>query len=100
MRTQTEVHFHGVERSEAVEAGILAKVAKLEKHFDGLSRCRVVLEATHRNQQRPLAYLIKIELTVPSKKPLVITHKSAGTQTNGDLQVAIRDFRTRRQHDR
>ena len=91
MRAQTEVHFHGIERSKAVEARIIEKVEKLEKHFDKLSRCRVVLEASHRNHQRPLAYQIKIELTVPSKKPIIITHECAAAQGNSDLQLAIRD---------
>lgn len=91
MRAQTEVHFHGIERSKAVEARIIEKVEKLEKHFDRLSRCRVVLEAAHRNHQRPLAYQIKIELTVPTKKPIIISHECAATQGSDDLQLAIRD---------
>lgn len=91
MRTQTEVHFHGIEKSDAVETRILEKVGKLEKYFDRLSRCRVVLEAPHRNAQRPLVYQIKIELTVPSQKPIVISHERAVSQGNDELQLAIRD---------
>lgn len=91
MRTRTEVHFHGIEKSDAVEARIHERVGKLEKHFDRLSRARVVIEASHRNHQRPLAYQIKIELTVPSKKPIIVTHTCTASQGNGDLQLAIRD---------
>lgn len=91
MRTQTEVHFHGIEKSDAIEARILEKVSKLEKHFDRLSRCRVVLEAPHRNGQRPLAFQIKIELTVPSKKPIIVCHEQVVSQGNEELPIVIRD---------
>lgn len=91
MPTQTEVHFHGIEKSEAVEARIVEKVAKLGKYFERLTRARVVVEATHRNAQRPLAYLIKIELSVPGRKPIIVSHERATSQGNDDLQLAIRD---------
>ncbi len=91
MPTQTEVHFHGIEKSEAIEARILEKVGKLAKHFERLSRARVVVEAPHRNAQRPLAYLIKIELSVPGRKPIVVSHERPVSQGNDELQLAIRD---------
>lgn len=91
MHTRTEVHFKGIDKSEAIEARILEKVAKLEKYFDRLSRARVVIEAPHRNGQRPLAYQIKIELSIPSRKPIVISHERAVSQGNEELQLAIRD---------
>lgn len=91
MRTQTEVHFKGVDKSEAIEQRILEKMAKLENHFDRLTRARVVIEASHRNGQRPLAFLVKIELSVPSRKPIVISHERAVGQGSDDLQLAIRD---------
>lgn len=91
MRTRTEVHFKGIEKSEAIEERILDKLEKLEKSFDRLSRARVVIEAPHRNGQRPLAYLVKIELSIPSRKPIVISHERAVSQGNDELQLAIRD---------
>ncbi|MDX2203492.1 MAG: HPF/RaiA family ribosome-associated protein [Hyphomicrobiaceae bacterium] len=91
MPTQTEVHFHGIEKSAAVEARILEKVEKLGRHFERLSRARVVVEAPHRNALRPLAYLIKIELSIPGRKPIVVSHERAVSQGNDELQLAIRD---------
>lgn len=91
MRTRTEVHFKGIDRSEAIEERILDKMEKLEKYFDRLSRARVVIEAPNRNGQRPLAYLIKIELSIPTRQPIVITHERAVSQGNDELQLAIRD---------
>lgn len=91
MRTQTEVHFKGVDKSEAIEARILEKMEKLESHFDRLTRVRVVVESSHRNGQRPLAYLVKIELSVPGRQPIVISHERAVGQGNDALQLCIRD---------
>jgi ribosome-associated translation inhibitor RaiA len=91
MRTRTEVHFKGIDKSDAIEERILDKMEKLEKYFERLSRARVVIEAPNRNGQRPLAYLVKIELSIPSRKPLVIMHERAVSQGNDELQLAIRD---------
>ena len=53
MHTPVEIHFHGIEKSEAVEERVREKVSKLEKHFGRMTRCRVVLEAPHRSPQKP-----------------------------------------------
>jgi len=91
MRTHTEVHFHGIERSEAIETRIREKVSKLERHFQRITRCRVVLEAPHRNALRPLIYQIKIELDVPSRRPIVVCHERPANPNSDELGLAIRD---------
>ena len=65
MITPVEIHFHGIEKSEAIEERVRWKVSKLEKHFGRITRCRVVLEAPHRSPTKPKVYQIKIELSLP-----------------------------------
>jgi len=48
MNAPVEVHFHGIQKSEAIEQRVRDKVAKLEKHFGRMTSCRVVLEAAQR----------------------------------------------------
>jgi putative sigma-54 modulation protein len=91
MTDGVEIHFHGIEKSEAVEEKVRAKVAKLEKHFGRMTRCRVVLEAPHRSPQKPKVYQIKIEIAVPSRKPIVVRHEREGPHANEELKLAIRD---------
>jgi len=91
MHTPVEIHFHGIEKSAAVEERVREKVSKLDKHFGRMTRCRVVLEAPHRNPQKPKGYQIKIEITLPRRRPIVVRHERAGAHANAELPLAIRD---------
>jgi ribosome-associated translation inhibitor RaiA len=91
MDAPLEIHFHGIEKSEAIEQRVREKVAKLEKHFGRMTRCRVVLEAPHRSPQRPKVYQVKIEIGMPSRRPIVVTHEREGSHASEELRLAIRD---------
>ena len=91
MRTPVEIHFHGIEKSAAIEARVREKVSKLDKHFGRMTRCRVVLEAPHRNPQKAKVYRIKIEISLPRRGPIVVRHERAGAHANEELPLAIRD---------
>jgi len=91
MDTPLEIHFHGIEKSQAVEQRVREKVAKLAKHFGRLTRCRVVLEVPHRSPQKPKVYQIKIELGMPGRRPVVVTHEREGSHANEELGLALRD---------
>jgi len=91
MRTPVEIHFHGIEKSEAVEERVREKVSKLEKHFGRMTRCRVVLEAPHRSPQKPKVYQIKIEISLPRRRPIVVCHEREGSHAHEELPLAIRD---------
>ncbi len=86
-----DIHFHGLEKSDAIEAKVREKVAKLYRHFDRMSACRVVLEAPQRNAAKAKQFRVKIEILVPSGAPIVITHDREGASANEDLPLAIRD---------
>ena len=91
MDKPVEVHFHGIEKSDAVEAKVREKVEKLHRHFERMTHCRVVLEAPHRNPAKPKVYQVKIEVGIPGRKDLVITHEREGAHANDDLGLAVRD---------
>jgi ribosome-associated translation inhibitor RaiA len=91
MNTPVEIHFHGIEKSEAVEQRVREKVAKLEKHFGRMTRCRVVLEVPHRSPAKPKAYQIKIEMSLPRRRPVVVSHEREGSHASEELLLALRD---------
>lgn len=91
MATQVEVHFHGIEKSEAVEQRVREKVAKLKKHFTQMTSCRVAVEAPQRTADRPKVYQIKIEIGVPRRAPVIVSHERTGGHANEDLPLAIRE---------
>ncbi|HEU0059338.1 MAG TPA: HPF/RaiA family ribosome-associated protein [Hyphomicrobiaceae bacterium] len=91
MNAPVEVHFHGIQRSEAIEQRVRDKVAKLEKHFERMTSCRVVLEATQRTALKPKVYCIKIEIGVPRQRPIVVCHERVGSHASEELTMALRD---------
>ena len=91
MATQVDVHFHGIEKSEAVEQRVHEKVAKLKKHFTQMTSCRVAIEVPQRTADRPKVYQIKIEIGVPRRAPVVVSHERTGSHASEDLPLAIRE---------
>ena len=91
MTTQVEVHFHGIEKSEAVEQRVREKVAKLKKHFTQMTSCRVAVEVPQRTADRPKVYQIKIEIGVPRRAPVIVSHERTGSHASEDLPLAIRE---------
>jgi len=91
MTTPVEIHFHGIEKSEAIEQRVREKVAKLKKLFERMTSCRVGIEVPQRTAQRPKVYQIKIEIGVPRRRPIVVSHERVGSHANEELGLAIRD---------
>ncbi|HJZ33566.1 MAG TPA: HPF/RaiA family ribosome-associated protein [Hyphomicrobiaceae bacterium] len=91
MNAPVEVHFHGIQKSEAIERRVRDKVAKLEKHCGRMTSCRVVLEASQRNAQKPKVYTIKIEIDIPRHRPVVVSHERIGSHASEELSMALRD---------
>jgi ribosome-associated translation inhibitor RaiA len=91
MNAPVEVHFHGIQKSDAVEQRVRDKVAKLEKLSGRMTSCRVVLEATQRSALKPKVYCIKIEIGVPRQRPIVIRHERVGSHASEELTLALRE---------
>jgi len=91
MDTLPEITFHGIEKSEAIENRVLEKVAKLERHFGRMTRCRVVVEAPNRGPQKLKSLQIKIEISLPRRRPVVVCHERTGSRAHDELPMAIRE---------
>lgn len=71
----TQVTFHGLKHSDELEADVRDRVRWLEQFYDGVVRCRVLLEVPHRHRRGGRHFHVRIELTVPGGTPLVISHE-------------------------
>ncbi len=93
MTTPVEVHFHGVEKSEAIEQRVREKVAKLEKHFGRMTSCRVGIEVPQRTAQQAqgLPDQDRDRRAAPQAHRGHATSASAATTTAEELGLAIRD---------
>jgi ribosome-associated translation inhibitor RaiA len=66
--------FRNMDASPAVAARVQEEAAKLDKYFDRITSCRVIVGAPHRHHRRGEPFQIRIELGVPGKE-LVVTHE-------------------------
>jgi len=90
MQTPLEVSFHNMDHSDAVEARVRDKVAKLEQVFDRMTSCRVTVEATNRKSAKGNRYHVHIEVGVPGRQVVVDRH-SGKNHSHQDVYVAVRD---------
>ncbi len=97
MQVPIQISFHGLDRSEAAETRIRAKVAKLEQFFDRITGCHVVVER-HRKSKNHAGntaqpYHVSIILDVPGDELVVRRdpkHEDS-LKDHEDIQVALRD---------
>ncbi len=85
MRLPLQVTFRNIPSSEAIEAHITEKASKLDKYYDRIMSCRVVVDSTQRRQHQGKLFGVKISITVPGKE-LAVTREE-----NEDVYVAVRD---------
>jgi cold shock CspA family protein len=57
--------------SEAVEARVREEVSKLETFYQGIMRCRVVVEHPHKHHRKGDLYHVRIDLKVPGAELVV-----------------------------
>jgi ribosome-associated translation inhibitor RaiA len=91
MSAPLEITFHGLEKSDAVEARIREKFSRLQQHFDRITHARVVVETPRKHTPTAKVFQVKIEIGLPGQKPLVVCYEPAPEQTRTDVLVAIRD---------
>jgi ribosomal subunit interface protein len=89
MQTPLQITAHDLVLPDAIETDIREKAAKLERYYQRIISCRVVVGApvrsAHASHSQTGRYHVSIDLTVPGAE-LVVTR-----QENEELQVAIRD---------
>ncbi len=89
MKLPLEITFRNVARTEGIEERIKAKAAKLDKFFDRITGCRVVVESPHKHHHKGNTYQIRIELTVPGDE--IVVTRDPQSADHDDLAIALRD---------
>lgn len=93
MQHPTEITFHGIEHSDAVEMAIQRWVARLEQIHARLTKCGVVVSQPHRRHRHGSQFQVSLVLEVPGLTDVIsVTHVM-----HEDIYVAIADaFRAAR----
>lgn len=85
MKIPLQITFRNMPHSDAVEAKIIEKAAKLDKYYDRIMSCRVVVEESQRRQHQGKLFSVHIDITAPGKE-LAVTREE-----NEDPYVAVRN---------
>jgi ribosomal subunit interface protein len=89
MKLPLEIVFRNVSRTDEIEERIRNKAGKLDRFFDRITGCRVVVEAPHKSHQKGNNYHVRIELTVPGGE--LVVNRDPQTPAHEDLNIALRD---------
>jgi ribosomal subunit interface protein len=79
-----------MESSEAVETRIRELAAKLERFYDRITSCHVVVQAPHRSQQKGKLFEVHIQMRVPGEE-IVVNRERPHDHAHEDVYVAVRD---------
>lgn len=90
MQIPLQIAFHNVDHSDAVEARIREKMAKLEQIHSRITSCRVVVEATRRvaTNNKALQFSVHLDITLPGGEIVV---RREPTDAKEDIYVALRE---------
>lgn len=90
MKLPLQVVFRNMEPSDAIEAAIRDRGDRLDKFFEHIMSCRVVVELHHRHHHQGNLYHVRVDLKVPDEE-LVASREPAEHHAHEDVYVAIRD---------
>ena len=99
MQVPVQISFRDMPVSDAVEAACWAEAEKLERVYDRITACRIVVSETNGDGPRGNTFQVRIDLAVPNGDILV--NREPPTRHGDDVRVAVREAfaRARRQLD-
>jgi len=85
-----EISFRNMDHSDAVEACVREKIDGLERFYDHIHYCRVMVGALHRRSHKGYLYDIHITLGVPGPD-IQVSRTGPRDHAHEDVYVAVRD---------
>jgi ribosomal subunit interface protein len=79
-----------MEPSEALRSSVENKADWLERFYDKIQSCRVVIDSPHRHHQKGNLYQVKIHVTVPGEE-ILVNREPAEHQPHEDCYLAVND---------
>lgn len=90
MQIPLQVTFRNLERSPAVEAEVRTHAERLDKFYDRIMSCRVVIEERHKHHRQGNHFHVSVDVTVPGGE-FVASREPDAHHRYTDVHVAIRD---------
>lgn len=94
MQIPLQIAFHRAEKSDWAEQEIRDRVDKLHAYYDRITGVRVTVDQRARNVEGTLPPVVRIEISLPGKAPLVVAYEPDRLQQkfqSPDLGNAIND---------
>jgi ribosomal subunit interface protein len=85
-----QITFRGMPHSAALEAHVRRRAGKLDRYFDRVTSCHVVVELAHRHHRHGRQYRVSIDVSVP-RGELATTHAPAADRNFEDAHAAVDD---------
>ena len=90
MELDLQISYRDFPKSEALEAAIREKAAKLDKYYEKIMACRVVVEQPHHHHRQGNLFHVRIDLTVPGSE-IVVRRDPPEHHAHEDPYVTLRD---------
>jgi cold shock CspA family protein/ribosome-associated translation inhibitor RaiA len=95
VQTPIEITLRDVPSSPTLQNLLRQQAKRLDRFCENLTSCRVAIERPHRHQQAGNPYRVRIEVTLPPRKDLVVVQDPEDNQKHTGLHAVIRRaFRT------
>jgi ribosomal subunit interface protein len=90
MQLPLQITFRRMDSSDTVAARIRERAEALERFFDRIVSCRVVVECQHPRRQQGNLFRVRVDLKVPGDE-IVVGRDPEAHHAHEDVYVAIRD---------
>ena len=90
MPATLQISYRNMDSSPSIEQQVRERFAQLEKFFDRLIACHVVVEEGHRRHQQGNVFHVRVDMVAPGRE-LVVRRDPPEHQAHEDAHVAIRD---------
>lgn len=91
MKVPPEITYRDVEKTDAIEALVREKMAKLEQVCDHISSCHVALEKINDRPRDSSPYRVRLDITVPPGHEVVAESNPGGRNQYLEIDALIRD---------
>ena len=90
MPATLQISYRNMESSDSIERQVRDRFAQLEKFYDRLIACHVVLEESGRHHRQGRLFHVRLELIAPGRE-IVVRRDPPEHHAHEDAHVAIRD---------
>lgn len=91
MKVPPEITYRDVEKTDAIDALVNEKIAKLEKVCNYISSCHIAIEKIHDRPKSGSPYRTRIDITVPPGHEIIAESNPGETTQYVDIDTVIRD---------